>query len=112
VFVMRALILGPIVITMLEGPAVATVPNLTPLPAVTTLQNCQQWAKDQDEDVRYMWGQLESGKVSEDVAQLRLTLSCLGDSPPPIVGFGSSAGAAREFCKTHRRAQICAQSGN
>jgi hypothetical protein len=109
---MRSLILATGIVVMLAGPAEATMPKLTPLPAVVTLQSCQQWAKDQDEDARYMWGQLESGKVSEDVAQLRLALSCLGDTPPPIVGFGSSAGAAREFCKTHRRAPICARGGN
>lgn len=107
---MRAAFLAPVVIAMLIGPALATMPTLTATPSSRTLQSCQQWAANQDDDAKAMWGLLESGSVNEDVASLRLTLSCLGDTPPAIVGFGSSAGAAQAFCKTHRRAQICAHN--
>lgn len=88
--------------------ALATMPALTALPAPATLQSCQAWATGQSADAFDMWGVMESGKNSKDVATLRLTLTCLGDRPPAIVGFGSSAGGDAAFCKTHRRAAICA----
>lgn len=88
--------------------ALATMPALTALPAPATLQSCQAWATAQSEDAFDMWGVMESGKNSKDVAALRLTLTCLGDTPPTIVGFGSSAGSDAAFCKTHRRAAVCA----
>lgn len=106
---MRALALAPVVVAMLAGPAAATMPRLTATPSAPTLESCQRWAAGQDEEAKEMWGLLESGKVSGDVATLRLALSCLGDPPPAIVGFGSSAGAADAFCKSHRRAPICEQ---
>ena len=86
----------------------ATMPALTALPSPATLQSCQAWATGQSDDAFDMWGIMESGKNSKDVAALRLTLTCLGDAPPAIVGFGSSAGGDAAFCKTHRRAAVCA----
>jgi len=107
---MRAAFLAPVIVALLAGPALATMPKLTATPSSRTLASCQQWAASQDDDAKEMWGLLESGSVNGDVALLRLTLTCLGDIPPPIVEFGSSAGAAQAFCKAHRRAQICNQN--
>lgn len=104
---MRAAVLVPVVVALMAGPALATMPRLTATPASPTLQSCQRWAADQDDDAKEMWGLLESGAVSAEVAAMRLTLSCLGDATPAIVGVGSSAGAAEAFCRTHRRAEIC-----
>lgn len=97
-----------IVVTATSTAALATMPALTALPSPATLQSCQAWATGQSDDAFDMWGVMESGKNSKDVAALRLTLTCLGDTPPAIVGFGSSAGGDAAFCKTHRRAAVCA----
>lgn len=85
----------------------ASMPMLTPLPAPATLEACQRWAATQGEEAREMWGVMESGKYLPDVGTLRLSLMCLGDKPPAIVGFGSSAGGDATYCKANPRAPIC-----
>lgn len=85
----------------------ATMPPLTEKPTSPTIASCLKWADVQDDDAIYMWGIQESGKSSRDVAVLRLALSCLGDKPPEIVGFGSSVGFDTAYCKKHRNAQVC-----
>ena len=99
--------LAALAFVVAAGGAQAMMPSLTDLPRDRTMLPCQQWATSQDEEAIYMWGLLESGKTSEDVGRLRLALFCVGDRPPDIVGFGSSVGAADQFCKTRPRAPIC-----
>ncbi|WP_267361479.1 MULTISPECIES: hypothetical protein [unclassified Methylobacterium] len=99
--------LATLAFVVAAGGAQAMMPSLTDLPRDRTMLTCQQWATSQDEEAIYMWGLLESGKTSEDVGRLRLALSCLGDRPPEIVGFGSSVGAADQFCKTRPRVPVC-----
>jgi len=103
---MRTL-LAALVLVVVADEAQATMPRLTEMPAARNLQTCQQWASSQDEEAIYMWGLLESGKNSDDVGKLRLALSCLGDRPSDIVGFGSSVGAADQYCKARPRIPIC-----
>lgn len=102
------LLLGSL-IPLLFAPAsaFATMPPLTEKPSKPSLAVCQKWAKKQDEDAVYMWGLQESGKSSPVFAQLRLTLYCLGDTPPEIVGFGSSAGFNQSYCERHSDATAC-----
>jgi hypothetical protein len=80
---------------------------LTPSPEHPTLRECQEWAAMQDEDAIYMWGIREDGTSSREIAILRLTLHCLGDAPPEIVGFGSSAGFDEAYCERHPDVQLC-----
>jgi hypothetical protein len=54
-----------------------------------------------------MWGVQETGKSSPDLAQNRLLGYCLGEPTPEIVGFGSSAGFDKEYCRRHPSAGIC-----
>lgn len=89
------------------GAAFAMMPTLTAFPAVRTAEACQRWAAAQDDDAITMWGLMESGKTSDEVGRLRLALSCLGDQPPEIINFGSSVGAADQFCRHKPRAPIC-----
>lgn len=88
-------------------PSAASMPRLTPLPSPATLDACQRWASAQDEDALAMWGIMESGQTVRDVGTLRLSLMCLGDRPPAIVGFGSSAGGDAAYCKANPRTPIC-----
>jgi hypothetical protein len=83
------------------------MPLLTPKPNPASAETCQKWAASQDDDAIEMWGIQENGSSSRDIALLRLALSCLGDRPPEIVGFGSSAGFDASYCKKHRGAPIC-----
>ncbi|MET3411638.1 hypothetical protein [Methylobacterium sp. 1030] len=88
-------------------PAMANMPMLTPLPSPATAEACQRWAAAQGEEAREMWGVMESGKYLPEVGALRLSLMCLGDKPPAIVGFGSSAGGDAAYCKANPRTPIC-----
>ncbi|MBN6824129.1 hypothetical protein JRF84_31680 [Methylobacterium organophilum] len=88
-------------------PALATMPRLTPLPKSPTVEACRTWAAAQDGDARDMWGILPNGEGTEEVGSLRLTLYCLGDPTPDVVGFGSSAGGVAAYCKRHPRVAIC-----
>ena len=93
---------------MMAGPpAFASMPMLSALPMPATLNACQVWAGKQDGDAIEMWGTQERGGSSRDLGLSRLTASCMGDKPPEIVGFYSSAGAADAFCAKHPAAGIC-----
>jgi len=86
----------------------ATMPMLTDTPNSPTLSACRDWASKQDEDALDMWGIQEDGKSSSKVAIRRLTDSCMGKPKPAIVGFGSSVGFDRMFCKKHPKLkQLC-----
>ena len=99
--------LAAVIVVAAASSAQAMMPSLSDLPRDRTMLTCQQWAGSQDEEAIYMWGLLESGKTSEDVGRLRLALMCLGDRPPEIINFGSSVGAADQYCKHRLRAPIC-----
>lgn len=101
--------LAAVILAAVIAPAMANMPMLTPLPSPATAEACQQWAAAQNEDARAMWGVMESGKYLPEVGVLRLSLNCLGDKPPAIVGFGSSAGADAAYCKANPRTPICRQ---
>ncbi len=88
-------------------PAHAAMPTLTALPAARTPDTCLAWATKQDAEAREIWGTRESGNASDEVAVMRLTLSCLGDPAPEIVGFHSSAGAGQAYCRKRPGAPIC-----
>lgn len=104
---MRLFLIATAVAMIGPSGALAMMPSLTEFPVIRTGESCQKWAAVQDEDAIAMWGLLESGKTSEDVGKLRLALSCLGDRPPEIVGFGSSVGVADQYCRTHARMPVC-----
>ena len=94
-------------LAVLPSLASANMPTLTKRPAPLTPQACKVWAASQSEDAIYMWGQLESGDTSSDVAIQRLTRACLGEKAPRIVTFGSSAGAADVYCQSAPATPIC-----
>jgi len=98
-----------IVLSFLFAPRIgfASMPALTPKPEPSGLKACQQWALDQDEDVKWMWGIKPNGSHLLDVGMARLVLHCLGDTVPDIVGFGSSIGFDTHFCDNHSETRIC-----
>jgi hypothetical protein len=79
-------------VLVLATSANATMPMLTPDPKPATPDACRAWAAEQSEDAIEMWGQLEDGTRSREIALQRLTDSCLGKDVPEIVAFGSSIG--------------------
>jgi len=83
------------------------MPTLTPSPKKVSLAACEKWAARQSPDAIEMWGIRENGTSSREIAILRLTLSCLGDEPPEIVGFGSSVGFDAAYCEKHPDKKIC-----
>lgn len=85
----------------------ATMPLLTPNPKPPTTAACKAWAAEQDADAIQMWGIQEDGTSSRAVALRRLSDSCVGRSPPEIVGFGSSAGFDATYCGKHPKAKLC-----
>jgi len=85
----------------------AAMPALMPKPAPISLKACQQWAAEQDDDAKWMWGIQDSGNHSGDIAVARLTMHCLGETVPDIVGFGSSVGFDTHYCDDHSQARIC-----
>jgi hypothetical protein len=91
--------------------AYATMPRLTPEPKPATPTTCKEWAAKQDNapdnDALEMWGIQENGISSRDVALRRLFLYCLGQSPPEIVGFGSSVGFNEAYCEKHPTTKLC-----
>jgi hypothetical protein len=102
-----AVLVAVLLATIMASPATATMPPLTPMPDSVSTAACQKWAAAQSEDTYDMWGLQDSGKSSRDIATLRLTLSCLGEKRPEIVGFGSSVGFDTAFCARNRSAIIC-----
>ena len=85
----------------------ATMPTLTPEPKPGTPKACNEWAANQDSDAIEMWGIQENGNTSRDVGLRQLSLYCLGQSPPEIVGFRSSVEFDEAYCKTHPKFKIC-----
>lgn len=85
----------------------ATMPRLTPKPTNPSPGACKAWAKKQSDDAIEMWGIQEDGTSSRNVAIDRLARSCMGQRPPEIVGFSSSAGFDDGYCKKHFTATIC-----
>jgi hypothetical protein len=103
----------PLIVCLLllyESAANATMPSLSPKPPVRSLSACQGWAAKQSDDAIEMWGILEHGSTSRDIAVGRLTRSCMGGPAPEIVGFGSSAGFNQEYCRKHQASKICKDS--
>lgn len=96
-----------VAVALSASAANATMPRLTPLPKSPTVEACRAWAAAQDDDATGMWGVLPDGNGTDEVGKLRLTLHCLGDAKPDIVGFGSSAGGDAAYCKRHPRVAIC-----
>ncbi|HEY1863548.1 MAG TPA: hypothetical protein VGG77_07640 [Roseiarcus sp.] len=90
-------------------PARATMPLLSEKPTMRTDAACWAWAEEQakDEEVAYMWGILDDGNSDRAVAVRRLADECLGKPKPEIVGFGSSAGFDRDYCRRHNHQKIC-----
>ncbi|WP_238273213.1 hypothetical protein [Methylobacterium cerastii] len=89
--------------------ASATMEPLKDGPAQVSGETCRTWAGQQSDDAIYQWGMMESGGSSRDLAVARLTVTCLGDPKPAIVGFGSSAGFDRAYCQRHPRTVVCAR---
>jgi hypothetical protein len=85
----------------------ATMPLLTTEPGNPSPSSCKAWARKQSDDAIQMWGIQEDGTSSHNVAIDRLARSCMGQRPPEIVGFGSSAGFDDGYCKKHPAAKIC-----
>lgn len=100
-------VLAATALVLSASAASATMPRLTPLPKSPTIEACRAWAAVQDDDATTMWGLLPDGNGTDEVGKLRLTLHCLGDATPDIVGFGSSAGGDAAYCKRHPRVAIC-----
>ena len=94
-------------VLVLATDAHATMPQLTPDPKPATPETCRAWASSQSEDAFDMWGIQEDGTSSHEVAVQRLYLSCLGQEPPEIVGFGSSIGVDIGYCELHPTQKIC-----
>ena len=92
---------------LLPRGALATMPLLSDEPSSRTPATCQTWAGKQDEEALEMWGVMKDGGTSRDVGVMRLTLTCLGDEQPEIVGFGSSAGYDESFCAKHADWGVC-----
>lgn len=88
-------------------PAAAAMPSLSSLPGARTVEACQGWATSQSEDAREMWGMLPTGEGSAPIGTMRLTLHCLGDAKPEIVGVGSSVGYDEAFCRRHPATPLC-----
>lgn len=104
---MRTALFALAITVATAAPALATMPMLTERPKVGDAEACRTWAARQSEDAFDMWGIQESGKSSRDVAILRLSLVCLGDPQPEIVGFGSSVGFNDAYCRKHKRTEVC-----
>jgi hypothetical protein len=86
-------------------PAWATMPLLGEKPPIRTDAACWGWAEEQakDEEIAFMWGILDDGNSDRAVAVRRLADDCLGKPKPEIVGFGSSTGFDRDYCRHQPR---------
>jgi hypothetical protein len=103
---MKTLTTVGLALGLVIGPAHATM-DLIPSPKSITVQACQKWAAEQDEDAFEMWGLQDSGKSSHTVAVKRLIDSCMGRPVPEIVGFWSGVGNANAYCKKHMATKLC-----
>ncbi|HZP09218.1 hypothetical protein, partial [Methyloceanibacter sp.] len=55
----------------------------------------------------YMWSTQEDGTHPPEVGLNRLTLYCMGQDRPEIVGFGSSIGFDTAYCDRHPGIKLC-----
>jgi hypothetical protein len=94
-------------ILMAAGSVYATVPMLTEQPTPASSVACKEWAARQDDEALEMWGIQEDGQSSRTVGINRLASYCMGLPKPEIVGFGSSAGFDRDYCKRHKKQDLC-----
>lgn len=85
----------------------ATMPMLTEAPKRPTAAACGKWAAEQSDDALEMWGIQPNGKTSNSIALDRLKRSCMGESRPGIVGFGSSVGFDDAYCEKHAKEHLC-----
>lgn len=104
----KAILAAAVALTAFNVPAHATMPPLTPLPAIKSKPTCLEWAgRQKDDDTVDMWGTLEDGKTSESVAARRLANYCMTGKYPPIVTAGGSAGEHDRYCKSFPASAIC-----
>jgi hypothetical protein len=105
---MKLTLLGVAAFAVQVAPAWATMPLLDEKPPMRTDEACWAWADQQakDEEVASMWGVLDDGNSDRAIAVRRLGDDCLGKPKPDIVGFGSSAGFDRDYCRHHPRQKI------
>jgi hypothetical protein len=92
---------------MVAGNVHANMPMLTDEPRPSSPAACKEWAAKQDDEALEMWGIQEDGKSSRGVGINRLASYCMGQPKPEIVGFGSSAGFDRDYCKKHQEQDLC-----
>jgi hypothetical protein len=106
---MERTFIAPAALVVTAAPALATMPLLGDMPSRRTDEACWAWADPQtkNEDVAFMWGILDDGNSDRAVAVRRLADDCLGKPKAEIVGFGSSAGFDRDYCRRHSRQKIC-----
>jgi hypothetical protein len=106
---MKMTLLGVAAFAAHVAPAWATMPLLGEKPPMRTDEACSAWANQQakDDEIAFMWGILDDGNTDRAVAVRRLADDCLGKPKPEIVGFGSSAGFDRDYCRHHPRQKIC-----
>jgi hypothetical protein len=104
---MKRIFVAAILVLAFSTPAYATMPFLTEKPESPNQASCEKWAAEQDDDAIEMWGTQDSGISSSTVALHRLADSCMGHEPPDIIGFGSSAGFDRAYCKKHASSKLC-----
>ena len=109
---MKKLLFALLILGISDNPANATMPLLTPKPKNPTPAACKAWAATQDDDAMEMWGIQEDGTSSRTVAIDRLARSCMGQRPPEIVGFGSSVGFDKSYCRNHPTFKICKRYHN
>ena len=102
-----ATFLALLICILLPSIAHANTPLLTPKPKKPSQAACREWAAKQDDDAIEMWGTQEDGTSSRISALDRLARSCMGQRPPEIIGFGSSAGFDDEYCKRHPKFKLC-----
>ena len=106
---MKMFLLGVAAFAAQIAPAWATMPLLDEKPPTRTDEACWAWADQQakDDEIASMWGILDDGNTDRAVAVRRLADDCLGKPKPEIVGFGSSAGFDRDYCRHHPHQKIC-----
>jgi hypothetical protein len=99
---MKMTLLGVAAFAAHVAPAWATMPLLGEKPPMRTDEACWAWADQQakDDETAFMWGILDDGNTDRAVAVRRLADDCLGQPKPEIVGFGSSAGFDRDYCRS------------
>jgi len=103
-----------VVIVLAPCVANATMSPLPEQPVKKSIVNCRSWSlraisptEPSFKDAIMMWGLGETGGLSKSLAARRLSDFCMGKTPPLIVFFYSSVGAAENYCKLHPRTKLC-----